>query len=279
MRTRLLAIPLLIIVAGLVGVALLFSISSLPGDPVDEPDPDLVAERARADDVILPPVEEPDVDIQPPVEERSRVGDPIVTPIVHASVMIEFDGTIIHIDPHQSIDYSSYAKANIILITHNHQDHFDENKIKQLLGPSTRVFGPMGVFEASREIEVEVLSYGEIITIGGLEIEVIPAYNIQRGFHPRGLNNGYLLTIDMNRIFIGGDTECTPELRALEDIDIALLPIDGQFTMSPSEAAECFDSIRPKQAIPYHQNRSDPEEIRRLLSDSREIEVLVLPLP
>ncbi|MCZ6647739.1 MAG: MBL fold metallo-hydrolase, partial [Thaumarchaeota archaeon] len=66
---------------------------------------------------------------------------------------------------------------------------------------------------------------------------------------------------------------------ALENIDIALLPIDGQFTMSPREAAECFDSIRPRQAIPYHQNRSDPEEIRALLSDSQDIEVLVLPLP
>jgi len=272
-------------VAGLVGIVLFVSLNSLPGAPVDEPDGDIEVDEKILPPVedpavdIAPPIEDPAVDIPPPIEERSRVNVPIVTPIVHASVMIEFEGTIIHIDPHQSIDYSSYAKADIILITHQHQDHFDENKIKELLGTSTRIFGPAGVLEVSREIGVEVLSYGEVITISGFEIEVIPAYNIQKAFHPRGLNNGYLLTIGMNRIFIGGDTECTPEIRALENIDIALLPIDGQFTMSPREAAECFDSIRPRQAIPYHQNRSDPEEIRALLSDSQDIEVLVLPLP
>lgn len=212
---------------------------------------------------------------------ESVVMDPgiVVTPIIHASVMIEFEGSVIHIDPHTSVDYSSYPKADMVLITHSHGDHFNAGKIMQVTKPSTRIFGPEPVVDGSRELTIELLRYGDVSTVREIRIEVIPAYNIVKEFHPRGFNNGYLITIAGKSIFISGDSECTEEMKALESIDLAFLPIDGRFTMSPDEAADCFRSLAPEIAVPYHQNQSDPVEIRALLADVPEIEVRVLSLP
>ena len=209
-----------------------------------------------------------------------------ITAIGHGSLMLEFGDVLIHVDPYSRAgDYASLPKADQIWITHAHPDHLDLVAIDQIKKEGT-------LFVADPE-SAEKLGDGRVIAMqngdkrdieGGITIEAVPAYNLvrERGpgvkFHPKGWGNGYVATFGDKRVYIAGDTEANPGMSSLGPIDVAFIPIDGSYTMSPEDAVGCIKVISPRVVIPYHQFQSDPNVVAELLKGSG-IEVRVLPLP
>jgi L-ascorbate metabolism protein UlaG (beta-lactamase superfamily) len=191
-------------------------------------------------------------------------GDITVTPVMHASLQLEYGGKVIHIDPTGEGDYSKTKQADLILVTDIHPDHLDPAAIQRIRKSGAPVVAPAA---AAAKIEnPTVIANGESKTVAGISIEVVPMYNLQRGpgpgqlFHTKGRGNGYILTLGNKRVYIAGDTECTPEMRALKDIDIAFIPMNLPYTMPPAEAAECVKAFKPKVVYPYHYRGQKPEE-------------------
>ena len=206
-------------------------------------------------------------------------GDILVTPIVHASLQIEYGGKVIHVDPTSQGDYAKAKPADLILITDIHGDHLDPAAISRLRKTGAPVVAPAA---AAEKIEnATVMANGESKTIAGVPVEAIPMYNLQRGpapgqlFHTKGRGNGYILNLGGKRVYIAGDTECTPEMRALKNIDIAFIPMNLPYTMPPSEAAECAKAFKPKVVYPYHYRGQNPEEFKAALA-GEPVEVRVL---
>ena len=185
--------------------------------------------------------------------EETSLGDLRITPVKHGSVMLEFDRQVWHIDPWSNADYSSLPKADVILITDIHGDHMDPTAIAMLKKPSTVVVGPAAV--AKTVTEAKVLKNGETTTVRGIEVEAVPMYNLKRGpapgklYHDKGRGNGYVLNIGGKRVYLSGDTAGVPEMRALENIDIALVCMNLPYTMPPEEAADAVKAFRPKGAV------------------------------
>ncbi|MFL6230841.1 MAG: MBL fold metallo-hydrolase, partial [Pyrinomonadaceae bacterium] len=190
--------------------------------------------------------------------------------ITHASFQIEYGGQVIHVDPTSPGDYSHAKQADLVLITHDHPDHLDPAAIAHIRKQGTPVVTPSA--SADKIENPTVMSNGETKTIAGIAVEAVPMYNLQRGpspgqlFHPKGRGNGYILTLGVKRLYIAGDTECTPEMRALKNIDIAFIPMNLPYTMPPSEAAECARAFLPKVAYPYHYRGQNPEEFKAALT-------------
>jgi len=181
-------------------------------------------------------------------------------PISHASFVLEAGELTIYVDPvGDAASYSGFAKPDMILITHIHGDHLAPELVAKLQTADTQVVGPPTVIE---QLGCgEVLKNGESLTYAGLTIEAIPAYNTTEErltYHPRGRDNGYVLTRDGQRLYISGDSEDIPEMRALKDIDIALVCMNLPFTMTTLQAASAVNAFKPKVVIPYHY-RGKPE--------------------
>jgi L-ascorbate metabolism protein UlaG (beta-lactamase superfamily) len=198
-------------------------------------------------------------------------GEVRVTPITHASLQLEYGGRVIHVDPTSPGDYSKAAQADLILVTDIHPDHLDPAAIAKVRKPGAPVVAPSA---AAEKIEnPTVIANGETKTVAGISIEAVPMYNLQRGpapgqlFHTKGRGNGYILTLGSKRVYVAGDTECTDEMRALKDIDIAFVPMNLPYTMPPAEAAECVKAFKPKVVYPYHYRGQNPEEFKAALKD------------
>ncbi|NQT98067.1 MAG: MBL fold metallo-hydrolase [Candidatus Marinimicrobia bacterium] len=210
-------------------------------------------------------------------------GDLKLTFIGHASLMFEFNHKIIHIDPVlQEADYSTLPAADLILITHEHFDHLDEDAIKRVINKRTQL-----IYTRKCSDQVtggKVLNNGAKIDLEWIKIEVVPAYNIVherspgKPFHPQGVGNGYVLTIADKRIYVAGDTENIPEMKALENIDIAFLPMNLPYTMTPEMVADAARVFRPEILYPYHYGSTDPRELVKLLEDEKDIEVRIRQL-
>jgi L-ascorbate metabolism protein UlaG (beta-lactamase superfamily) len=210
----------------------------------------------------------------------TSAGDLKITFVGHASLMLAFNGKVIHVDPYGRLaDYSRLPKADIILITHEHSDHLDVGAIRMLRTTNTAV-----VLTAACAEKVEgglVMKNGDARTVQGIGIEAVPAYNIvhQRGpgqpFHPRGVGNGYILTVGDKRVYVAGDTENTPEMKALAGIDAAFLPMNLPYTMTPEMVADAAKAFRPKILYPYHYGDTDPAKLTELLKDAPGIEVRI----
>ena len=193
--------------------------------------------------------------------------------LVHASMRIEYDGREIEIDPvtklgNKTIDYTAMPKADYIFVTHEHGDHFDKEALKQLTGEKTQLI--------TNKRCAEMLGYGEIMvngqssTFNDITVEAVPAYNISEGrtqFHPKGRNNGYILTIDGLRIYIAGDTEDIPEMQDIKDIDIAFLPCNQPYTMTTEQLVKAAKTVKPKVLFPYHYGQTDVKGIPAQLKD------------
>jgi L-ascorbate metabolism protein UlaG (beta-lactamase superfamily) len=206
-------------------------------------------------------------------------GDILITPITHASVQIEHGGKVIQVDPWGQGDYSKAKAADLVLLTDNHPDHLDLKALAAIRKPGAPVVAPAA---AASGIEgVVVMANGETRTVAGVPIDAIAAYNLTRGpaagqlFHTKGRGNGYVLTLGGKRIYLSGDTECTPEMKALKNIDAAFVSMNLPYTMPTAEAAECARAFRPRILYPYHyrgQNldelvaalKGEPIEVRRL---------------
>jgi L-ascorbate metabolism protein UlaG (beta-lactamase superfamily) len=206
-----------------------------------------------------------------PAQTSVREGDITITPITHASFQIEYGGKVIHVDPTSPGDYSKSKQADLVLITDIHPDHLDPAAIARVRKQGSPVVAPQA---AAEKIEnATVMSNGETKSVAGISVEAVPMYNLQRGpsagqlFHTKGRGNGYILTLGGKRLYIAGDTECTPEMRALKNIDIAFIPMNLPYTMPPSEAAECVKAFTPKVVYPYHYRGQNPEEFKAALKD------------
>jgi len=207
-------------------------------------------------------------------------GDLTITFLGHASLMLEYQGKVIHVDPATKMaDYSKLPKADLILITHEHQDHYDANAIEQLTKSDTRIIVNKAV--SDKGTEGKVMANGDFANALGLPIWAVPAYNIvhkrESGepFHPKGRDNGYIITFANLNLYIAGDTENTPEVKALKNIDIAFLPMNLPYTMSPEMVADAVRGFKPAVLYPYHYRGTDPNLLVDLLKDQHHTEIRV----
>ncbi len=187
-----------------------------------------------------------------------------ITLIKHGTLEIVCKGLSIHIDPVSGLsiptDYATeFPKADLILVTHEHGDHFDRTAIEALGGNADNLITNARV--------AEMLGWGAVMANGdsrdlpgGIRLDAVPAYNYTEGhtqFHPKGRDNGFVLTIDGLRIYVAGDTEDVPEMAELKDIDIAFLPVNQPYTMTVEQCVNAAKVIQPKVLIPYHFSQTD----------------------
>jgi L-ascorbate metabolism protein UlaG (beta-lactamase superfamily) len=199
--------------------------------------------------------------------------------IGHGSLMFKINGFVIYFDPVRSSgNYDFLPKADLILVTHEHGDHLDTSLIDSLKKKGTLVFCNRN--SLSRIPWAMAMTAGDRQEINDIVIEAIPAYNIVnerapgQPFHPKGTGLGYVLTIGGKRFYIAGDTENTPEMKALKNIDVAFLPMNLPYTMTPEMVADAAVAFKPKILYPYHYGDTDTGKISELLKNTK-IEVRI----
>jgi len=211
---------------------------------------------------------------------KTAQGDLVITCIGHGTLMLSFGGKIIHVDPVlQYADYTKLPKADLILITHEHPDHLDLKAIDTLKTGKTSI---MTTENIARQLPGSiVLKNGDEKTLMGLKIEAVPAYNLVNmrspgvPYHAKGIGNGYIVTLSDKRLYVAGDTENIPEMKNLRNIDIAFLPMNLPYTMTPEMVADAARAFRPKIIYPYHYGKTDVSKLIDLLKNEKNIEVRV----
>jgi L-ascorbate metabolism protein UlaG (beta-lactamase superfamily) len=211
---------------------------------------------------------------------QTSAGELEITFLGHGTLLLTFDGMHIHVDPFTRVaDYAQLSEADLILVTHEHRDHLDPQALAHIRTEDTDLV----LTEACAE-QIEggiVMRNGDTRQVRGLQIEAVPAYNIiherpsGEPFHPKGVGNGYVVTFGDTRLYIAGDTENTPEVKSLQEIDCAFLPMNLPYTMTPEMVADAARAIRPKILYPYHFGNTDPSRLVDLLHDEPEIEVRI----
>lgn len=198
-----------------------------------------------------------------------------VTPIKHASMELNFDGRIIQVDPvtegaEPVTDYSQWAKADYILITHDHYDHFDGKAVSALSKEGTVIV--TNSITAQQLGDCEVMANGDTLRLADdLMLYAVPAYNITEGhtqFHPKGRDNGFILEADGLRVYIAGDTEDIEEMSMVKDIDVAFLPCNQPYTMTPEQLRRAADMVKPRVLYPYHYGDTAPEAMESAMEGS-----------
>jgi L-ascorbate metabolism protein UlaG (beta-lactamase superfamily) len=193
-------------------------------------------------------------------------GDLKITPLKHASVLFEFGGHAIYVDPAMDAPIEGLPKADYVFITHVHPDHMDPALVDKLRKPSTVVLGPQTV--ADKMSGTTVLANGAKKSFGDFDVEAVAMYNLERGpapgklYHPKGDGDGFVFTFGDKRVYTSGDTECTSEMKALKSIDVAFVCMNLPYTMPPKEAAECINAFAPKIVYPYHYRSSNLDELK-----------------
>jgi L-ascorbate metabolism protein UlaG (beta-lactamase superfamily) len=207
-------------------------------------------------------------------------GDLEITFLGHGTLMMTFGGKTIHVDPYGEVaDYGSLPKADLVLVTHEHSDHLDPKAIKAVLQPDGTVLASKAC--VGKLPNALAMANGDTRTVFGLLVEAVPAYNIAHKrpdgnpFHPKGSGNGYIVTFGNKRVYIAGDTENTPEMKALKTIDVAFLPMNLPYTMTPEMVADAALAFRPKILYPYHFGETDTSKLVTLLQGEKGIEVRI----
>ncbi len=214
-------------------------------------------------------------------DEIPTPGGPLrITFIGHGTLRFDFSGRVIYVDPDGRLaDFAAMPKADLILVTHQHGDHFDPQAIDVLRRAGTEII----VSPACLPLPAgaRVMRNGDRAQAAGLAVEAVPAYNLVhqrpdgRPFHPRGEGNGYLVSFAGLRVYVAGDSEDIPEMAELRDIAVAFLPMNLPYTMTPEMTARAARSFRPRILYPYHFSATDPQRLLDLLGGDPAIEVRV----
>ena len=215
---------------------------------------------------------------------ETSAGPLVIKFIGHGSFMMKINDKIIHVDPStREANYSELPDADLVLITHHHGDHCDAKAVEAIKKESTKII--------TTQLAVDQLGFGDVLASDGtteaigLKISSIPAYNLVHkrdngeAFHVKGTCNSYIVTIGDKRIFIGGDTENTPEMKALKDIDMAFLPMNLPYTMTPEMVADAAIAFKPKILYPYHYGKTDTKLIVDLMKDVKGVETRIRKMP
>lgn len=197
-----------------------------------------------------------------------------VTFVGHGTLILKYNDHVIHIDPYSALaDYSLFPGADLILITHQHGDHLDLKAIEKIRKNTTTI-----ICNALSEPKLPgafVMANGDTKQWMDITLEAVPAYNIRNErspgnpYHPAGEGNGYVITIADTRIYIAGDTENIPEMAKLKDIDVAFLPMNLPYTMTPEMVAEAVKMFSPSIIYPYHFGNTDVTSLLPLIDQKR----------
>ena len=205
-----------------------------------------------------------------------------IHPVYHGSFWMNWNNLRIAVDPYGGADrYREMGKANLVVITDIHGDHMDSSTLVTLDLSETVLIAPRAVKERLTKIlpaeqKIHELSNGQSLEWQGIRIEAIPMYNLPDSAgsrHPRGRGNGYVLTIGGKRIYISGDTEDIPEMRALKNIDVAFVCMNLPYTMTVEQAASAVKEFKPKVVYPYHYRGSDTEKFKQLVGTDSGVDV------
>ena len=220
---------------------------------------------------------------EPPLTGDSlatKAGNVIIHPINHATLALGWTNLIIYVDPvGGAAPFASLPKPDLILLTHTHGDHFSVDTLKVVAGTKATLVAPPSVAAQLPEdlkSRTTVLTNGETKSLQGVTIEAVPMYNTtpeRATFHVKGQGNGYVLTFGDKRVYISGDTEDIPEMRALKNIEVAFLCLNLPYTMTPEQAASAVREFRPKIVYPYHSRGTDVEKFKKLVGDDVGVEV------
>jgi L-ascorbate metabolism protein UlaG (beta-lactamase superfamily) len=194
-------------------------------------------------------------------------GEIVINPIGHATFVMQVPGMVIYNDPATDpATFEGMAPPDLVLLTHEHGDHFKPETLAAIVGDNTRlIVNPAVLDKLSDDLKAKAtaLANGEGTEVGGMRIDAIPAYNTtedRKRYHPQGRDNGYVLGVGGRRVYIAGDTEDIPEMRALTDIHIAFLPMNLPFTMDVTQASSAVAAFKPAFVYPYHYGESDVQK-------------------
>jgi len=196
----------------------------------------------------------------------------MIFPIMHASLRLRLGDVELYVDPvgelgDRKVDYWQLPPAHLVLVTHEHQDHFDEASVNDLANQLTNVYTNARC-DSMMQSGCMVMANGDHAVEHGVTIDAVPAYNTTPGhekFHPKGRDNGFVLTYDGLRIYVAGDTEDIPEMADIKDIDIAFLPCNQPYTMTVDQLVHAARIIKPKVLYPYHYSKTDISQLPELL--------------
>lgn len=214
---------------------------------------------------------------------KTSQGELLVTLVGHGSLMFEYDGKVIHVDPYSQVaDYSKLPSADLIIITHEHGDHLDSAAIRSIETENTHYI--------VSKVCNEILGYGDVMNNGdktvweAIAIEAVPAYNIVNkkpdgeAYHPKGRGNGYIFTFGDKKVYVAGDTENIPEMDVLKGtIDIAFMPKNLPYTMTDEMFIDAAKKVMPKVLYPYHMSEFDKDKIEKAL-EGTDIKLEIRPM-
>jgi len=212
---------------------------------------------------------------------KTNNGSLIIHPIHHATLVLNWDGKNIYVDPTQGAKaFKGIGEPDVIFITHAHGDHFDIKTLKELQTDGVPMVVPKSVADqmpAAFKDQLVIMKNGDTIDQVGFPVKAIPMYNLPQSpdsYHPKGWGNGYVLTLGGKRIYISGDTEDIPEMRALKNIDVAFVCMNLPYTMDVNQAADAVLDFKPKIVYPYHYRGQDIHKFKKLVdTKSDDIEV------
>jgi L-ascorbate metabolism protein UlaG (beta-lactamase superfamily) len=248
-----------------------------------------VAALALASAAVIVPVSSPAVAAQAAAAQDDTIattnGNLVIHPVHHAGVVLTWNGKRIVADPTTfppgpasgAADFRGNAAPDLILITHEHGDHFSVPTLTDLAGPNTVLVVPQSVFgmlPPALQAKAKVMKNGDKGDFAGVNVEAVPEYNVTAArlmYHPKGRDNGYVLNLGGKRVYLAGDTEETPELKVLPNIDVAFIPMNLPFTMTEEAAATFVKDFKPKIVYPYHYGMSDVNKFAMLVGNASEV--------
>ena len=216
---------------------------------------------------------------------ETEAGTITVHPVEHASIVMETPVGTIYVDPVGDVsNYADFPRADLVLITHEHGDHYNVDTLNGIVTDSSQIVANPAVYDMlpdNLKAMATSMANGDTGSYDTLSVEAVPAYNITEGrldYHPQGRDNGYVLNFEEYRVYISGDTEDTEEMRALENIDLAFVSMNLPFTMDIESAASGIDAFAPTYVYPYHYRgrdggTQDPNELQAMLTGETEVQL------